>query len=349
VPRIAHFNFQAVVSACAIILYVKILGIETSCDETAVAVVEDPDNILTNVVSSQVDIHRRYGGIVPEVASRQHLITILPVLQSAMAEAKISWHDVDAVAVTVGPGLAGSLLVGVNVAKSISMAYSLPLIGVNHLEAHIYANWLSREKPVFPCLCLIVSGGHSDMLLMTGHGQFQKLGRTRDDAAGEAFDKAARILELGYPGGPVIEKAAAGHETSFQLPRAWLRGTDDFSFSGLKTAVLHLARDNDFSDPKLAAEAAASFQEAVVDVLVGKTVQTAERLGVKQILLCGGVASNKALRDGFSSSSPMPVLMPPPILCTDNAAMVAACSYYRLQRGEGDGWDVDVIPGLSLG
>jgi N6-L-threonylcarbamoyladenine synthase len=328
---------------------VKILGIETSCDETAAAVVEDSDTILSNVVASQVDIHRRYGGIVPEVASRQHLVTILPVLESAIAGAKINWQDIDAVAVTVGPGLAGSLLVGTNVAKSISLAHGLPLIAINHLEAHIYANWLSKGKPVFPCLCLIVSGGHSDLVLMTGHGQFEKLGRTRDDAAGEAFDKAARILGIGYPGGPAIEKVAAGHEPSFALPRAWLKGTDDFSFSGLKTAVLHLARDNDFSDPVRAAEAAASFQQAVVDVLTAKTIQAAERLGVRQILLCGGVASNKALRDGFISNSPVPVLIPPPGLCTDNAAMVAALGYYGFRRGKVDGWDVDVVPGLSLG
>jgi N6-L-threonylcarbamoyladenine synthase len=328
---------------------VKILAVETSCDETAAAVVEDAENILSNIVSSQIDIHRRYGGIVPEVASRQHLITILPVLESALAGAKVSWGDIDAVAVTVGPGLAGSLLVGVNVTKSISLAHTLPLIAVNHLEAHIYANWLSDNKPRFPCLCLIVSGGHSDLVLMTGHGQFKKLGRTRDDAAGEAFDKAARILGLGYPGGPAIEKAAAGREPSFPLPRAWLKGTDDFSFSGLKTAVLHLARDNDFSDPSRAAEAAASFQEAVVDVLTAKTIQAADRLGVRQILLCGGVASNQALRDAFSSSSPLPVLIPPPSLCTDNAAMVAACGYYRFHQSKIGDRDVDVAPGLSLG
>jgi N6-L-threonylcarbamoyladenine synthase len=336
-------------SAYAIIPDVKILGIETSCDETAAAIVEDSDNILSNIVSSQVDIHRRYGGIVPEVASRQHLITILPVLESAMAGAKVSWRDVDAVAVTVGPGLAGSLLVGANVAKSISLAYDMPLIAVNHLEAHIYANWLSKNNPLFPCLCLIVSGGHSDMVLMTGHRHFEKMGRTRDDAAGEAFDKAARILGLGYPGGPAIEKAATGHEPSFPLPRAWLKGTDDFSFSGLKTAVLHLASDNDFSDPVRVAEAASSFQLAVVDVLTAKTIRAAERLGVKQILLCGGVASNKALRDSFTSSSPVPVLIPPLSMCTDNAAMVAVCGFYSFQRGEVDGWSIDVVPGLSLG
>jgi N6-L-threonylcarbamoyladenine synthase len=327
----------------------KILGVETSCDETAAAVVEDGSDILSNIVASQVDIHRRYGGIVPEVASRQHLITALPVLESAMAEAKAAWQDITAIAVTVGPGLAGSLLVGVNVAKAIALAHGLPLMGINHLEAHIYANWLSRDKPVFPCLCLIVSGGHSDLVLMRGHGQFEKLGRTRDDAAGEAFDKAARILNLGYPGGPAIETAARDKTPSFPLPRAWLKGTDDFSFSGVKTALLHLVRDNDFSDSSKVAEAAASFQQAVVDVLVTKTIQAAERLGVKQILLSGGVAANKALRDGFTANSPIPVLIPPPGLCTDNAAMIAACGYYHYQSGKIDGYDIDVIPSLSLG
>jgi N6-L-threonylcarbamoyladenine synthase len=326
---------------------VKILGIETSCDETAAAIVEDGENILSNVVASQVDIHSRYGGIVPEVASRQHLITILPVLEAAMAGT--AWTDIGAVAVTIGPGLAGSLLVGVNVAKAIALAHGLPLIGVNHLEAHIYANWLSKVKPEFPCLCLIVSGGHSDLVLMRGHGRFEKLGRTRDDAAGEAFDKAARILGLGYPGGPAIEKAAAGSTPSFSLPRAWLKGSDDFSFSGLKTAVLHLVQGNDFSNPERVAEAAASFQQAAVDVLAVKTIRAADRLAVKQILLCGGVASNKALRDRFTDNSPVPVLIPPPSLCTDNAAMVAACGYHHYQLGKVDGCDVDVIPGLSLG
>jgi N6-L-threonylcarbamoyladenine synthase len=327
----------------------KILGIETSCDETAAAVVEDGTNILSNIVASQVDIHRRYGGIVPEVASRQHMITALPVLESAMAEAEVTWRDIAAIAVTMGPGLAGSLLVGVNIAKAAALAQGLPLIGINHLEGHIYANWLSGDNPVFPCLCLIASGGHSDLVLMSGHGQFEKLGRTRDDAAGEAFDKAARILDLGYPGGPAIEKAATGSAASFPLPRAWLKGSDDFSFSGLKTALLHLVRDNDFSDPSLAAEAAASFQQAVVEVLAIKTIQVAERLGVNQILLSGGVAANKALRDCFTGNSPLPVLIPPPSLCTDNAAMIAACGYYHYNSGKIDGYDIDVIPSLSFG
>jgi len=327
----------------------KILGIETSCDETAAAIVEDGSKILSNMVASQIDIHARYGGIVPEVASRQHVLTIVPVVQQALVEAKVAFSDLEGVAVTFGPGLAGSLIVGVNMAKAIALSYNLPLIGVNHLEAHIYANWLEgRELPVFPCLCLIVSGGHTDLVMMAGHGQLRKLGRTRDDAAGEAFDKGARILGLGYPGGPAIEKAAEGGMPSVPFPRAWLKGSDDFSFSGLKTALLHWVREkkgNDFS----VRDAAASFQRAVVDALVTKTINAAKRLKVRQILLCGGVAANKALRECFLKLSPVPVLMPSPILCTDNAAMVATCGYYHFQRGEANSYDLDIVPSLSLG
>lgn len=326
----------------------KILGIETSCDETAAAVVENGTDILSNVIASQIDIHARYGGIVPEVASRQHLIAILPVVNRAVDEAKVTWKDIAGIAVTFGPGLAGSLLVGVNASKAIALSQGLPLIGINHLEGHIYANWLGDGQPVFPCLCLIVSGGHSDLVLMTEHGQFKRLGRTRDDAAGEAFDKGARILGLGYPGGPAIEAASRGVMPSMTLPRAWLKGSDDFSFSGLKTALLHLVRERDCLDSSWVAEAAASFQQAIVDVLVTKTLEAAGRLGVRQILLAGGVAANKALGDCFICRSSVSILIPSPILCTDNAAMIAACGYYRFQSGQIDGYDTDVVPGLSF-
>jgi N6-L-threonylcarbamoyladenine synthase len=338
---------------------VKILGIETSCDETAAAVVEDGSRIISNVVASQIDIHARYGGVVPEVAARQHLLTIIPVISQAMTE--VSWQDISGIAVTFGPGLAGSLLVGVNVAKAIALAKKIPLIGVNHLEAHIYANWLGpspesspskgegrvrvNSEVKFPCLCLIVSGGHSDLVLMKGHGQFEKLGRTRDDAAGEAFDKAARILGLGYPGGPAIEQASRSGIPCLPLPRAWLKESHDFSFSGLKTALWHLVHKGEVS----VADAAASFQLAVVDVLVVKTIEAAKQLKVEQILLSGGVAANKMLTQQFLASSPVPVLIPPPYLCTDNAAMVGACGYYHLQAGERSGYDLDVVPSLSLG
>jgi N6-L-threonylcarbamoyladenine synthase len=327
----------------------KILGVETSCDETAAAIVEDGSRIISNVVASQIDIHARYGGIVPEVASRQHLLTIIPVISQAMSG--VSWQDISGIAVTFGPGLVGSLLVGVNAGKGIALAKKIPLIGVNHLEAHIYANWLDScpqdemGRVKFPCLCLVVSGGHSDLILMRGHGQFEKVGRTRDDAAGEAFDKAARILGLGYPGGPAIEQAGRSGIPCLPLPRAWLRDSHDFSFSGLKTALWHLVHKGGVS----VADAAASFQLAVVDVLVVKTIEAAQQLNVEQILLSGGVAANKTLTEHFLANSPVPVLVPPPHLCTDNAAMVAACGYYHFQTGKTSDYDLDVVPSLSLG
>jgi len=292
-----------------------------------------------------VEIHARYGGVVPEVASRQHLLSIIPILKQAMTEAEATWKDLSGIAVTIGPGLAGSLLVGVNVAKAIALAHTLPIIGVNHLEGHIYANWLANHSINFPVVCLIVSGGHSDLVLMKGHGDYVLLGRTRDDAAGEAFDKAARILGLGYPGGPAIEQAARAGTASIQLPRAWLKGSHDFSFSGVKTALLRLAEAGEVSS---VADAAASFQAAVVDVLVAKTVAVAKERRAKQILLAGGVASNKLLRNWLVKKSPLPVLVPQPILCTDNAAMIAACGYYRLQAGKLNGLDLDVVPSLKL-
>jgi N6-L-threonylcarbamoyladenine synthase len=323
----------------------KILAIETSCDETAAAVVADGRKILSNQIASQVAIHARYGGVVPEVASRQHLLAIIPILKQAMAEAKVGWADLAGIAVTIGPGLAGSLLVGVNVAKAAALANNLPLIGVNHLEGHLYANWLGDKDVEFPAVCLIVSGGHSDLVLVRGHGDYAVLGRTLDDAAGEAFDKAARILGLGYPGGPAIERAAEGGTASIPLPRAWLKDSHDFSFSGVKTALLRLAEAGNISS---AADAAASFQEAVIDVLVTKTIAVARERRARQILLAGGVASNTRLRQRLMSESPIAVLVPPLILCTDNAAMIAACGYYRLQAGRTNGLDLDVIPGLKL-
>jgi len=338
----------------------KILGIETSCDETAAAVVQDGNTILSNVIASQVDIHSRYGGIVPEVASRQHLLSIAPIVDEAMKRAHVSYSDLNAVAVTNGPGLAGSLLVGVNAAKSIAAAHNIAMIGVNHLEGHVYANWLEGSTPGFPALCLIVSGGHSDILLMKEHGCYQILGRTRDDAAGEAFDKVSRLLGLGYPGGPAIEKAARGaNDTRYRLPRAWLKDSDDFSFSGLKTAVLHLVEEliDNVKNPANLAESAvanikidiaAGFQKAVVDVLVTKTNAAAERYGARNILLCGGVAANQELRKEMLSRSTIPVLIPSPILCTDNAAMIASCGYYHIKRGKRSDLYLDVEPNAAI-
>jgi N6-L-threonylcarbamoyladenine synthase len=323
----------------------KILGIETSCDETAAAVVEDGTKILSNQIASQVEIHARYGGIVPEVASRQHLLSIIPIVERAMTEAGVSWGNLSGIAVTVGPGLAGSLLVGVNVAKAIALSHGLSLIGVNHLEAHIYANWLGGNSIDFPVVCLIVSGGHSDLVLMKGHGDYLILGRTRDDAAGEAFDKAARILGLGYPGGPAIEKVSRQGTASIQLPRAWLKGSHDFSFSGVKTALLRLVEAGKVLS---VADGAASFQTAVVEVLVIKTLAVARERRAKKVLISGGVASNELLREQFMKHSPLPVLVPPPVLCTDNAAMVAACGYYRLRAGRTNSLDLDVFPSLKI-
>jgi len=323
----------------------NILGIETSCDETAAAVIADGARVLSSEIASQVDIHARYGGIVPEVASRQHTLSIIPIISAAMTRAQVTWADLDAIAVTNGPGLAGSLLAGVNVAKALSLARGLPLISVNHLEGHIYANWLSGTLPEFPLLCLIVSGGHSDLVLMRGHGQYTLLGRTRDDAAGEAFDKAARLLGLSYPGGPAIEKAAASGTDTLNLPRAWLKSTHDFSFSGLKTALLRLVEEHRLPNP---GDAAASFQAAIVDVLVAKTIAAARELKVRQILVCGGVAANRALREAFAAQAALPLLIPPLSLCTDNAAMIAACGYFRRRNGQVAGLDLDVVPGLKL-
>jgi N6-L-threonylcarbamoyladenine synthase len=327
-----------------------VLGIETSCDETAAAVVKDGCEIVSNIIASQAKIHESYGGVFPEIASRQHILHIVPVVERTLAEAGLSLPDMGAVAVTYGPGLAGSLLVGVNLAKSLAMATGLPLIGINHLEAHIYANWLdSQEQIVFPLVCLIASGGHTNLLLMTDHGRYEPLGQTLDDAAGEAFDKVARLLGLGYPGGPEIERAARnGDQTAFDFPRAWIRGTYDFSFSGLKTAVLYLVREYHSADDLPVADMAASFQTAVVEVLVEKTRLAAEESGARQVLLAGGVAANTLLRKQMAEKIPIPVLCPPPIHCTDNAACVAAVGWFKLQAGERAGWDLDVLPGLRL-
>ncbi len=337
-----------------------ILGIETSCDETAAAVVRDGSEIMSSIVASQAKIHEQYGGVFPEVASRQHILHIVPVLNDALAQAGVELEQADAVAVTHGPGLAGSLLVGVNVAKALALAKHLPLIGINHLEAHIYANWLQSEQDIlFPLLCLIASGGHTNLVLMTGHGRYQSLGQTLDDAAGEAFDKVARLLCLGYPGGPAIEAAAKnGDADAFDLPRAWLKGSYDFSFSGLKTAMLYLVRAHGASrGPKACGEGddglpvadlAASFQAAVVEVLVEKTRLAAQEWGVRQVLLAGGVAANSKLRQEMREHLNQPVLFPPPELCTDNAACVAAVGWFKHQSGERAGWDLDVLPSLRL-
>lgn len=319
----------------------RVLAVETSCDETAAAVIEEGRAVRSSVIASQIDLHARYGGIVPEVASRQHLRTIGPVIQEALAEACCEIGDLDAVAATRGPGLAGSLLVGFNAAKGLAYAADLPFLGVNHLEGHVYANWLGEDpEPEFPALCLVVSGGHSDLVLMRSHGDYERLGGTRDDAAGEAFDKVGRLLGLPFPGGPHVARLAAeAGPSDISLPRAWLRGTSDFSFSGLKTAVLRLVREREPERGAVAWE----FQESVVDVLAGKTARLARDLGVRQVLVAGGVAANQRLREELVRRSPVPVHVPPPVYCTDNAAMIGSVAGYRLDMGERSGLDADIF------
>ena len=328
---------------------VVILGIESSCDETAAAVVVDGRRVLSSVIASQVEIHARFGGVVPEVASRQHILAIIPTIRSALTDAGVTWADLTAVAVTYGPGLAGSLLVGVNAAKGIALARGLPLLGINHLEGHVYSNWLTGAEIEFPAVCLIVSGAHSDLIVMTGHREYRRVGRSRDDASGEAFDKVARILGLPYPGGPAIQRAAAeGDGTRLKLPRAWLGDSYDFSFSGLKTAALRVVDRRD--ELRLTTgDIAASFQEAVADVLVTKTCRAAADFEARHVLLAGGVAANRLLREELVRRSPVPVVVPPFAYCTDNAAMIAAVGYQHFLAGERSGLDLDVVPNLRLG
>lgn len=334
---------------------IRILGIESSCDETAAAVVEDGRKLLSNVVASQIELHARYGGVFPEVASRQHIRTIYAVVQEALQQAHLSLQEIDAIAVTRGPGLAGSLVVGMNTAKGLALGSNLPLIGVNHLEGHVYSAWLHPDgeespPPEFPLIVLLVSGGHTELNLVEGHLHYQRLGATLDDAAGEAFDKVARLLGLPYPGGPSIQKAAAGgNPKAFHMPRARLEDTWNFSFSGLKTAVLRTVREiEDQKRPLPVADLAASFQEAVVDVLVSKTIAAAEQFQAKSILVAGGVSANKELRDTILARSPVPVFIPPLSLCTDNAAMIATAGYYRFIHGQTDPLDLDVLPTWPL-
>ncbi|MCC6381293.1 MAG: tRNA (adenosine(37)-N6)-threonylcarbamoyltransferase complex transferase subunit TsaD [Dehalococcoidia bacterium] len=310
----------------------RVLAIESSCDETAAAVVVDGRTVESSVVASQVALHARYGGVVPEVASRQHLRNFAPVVRQALAQAGCSLDAIDAVAGTRGPGLAGSLLVGYNGAKAIAYGRGLPFLGTHHLEGHVYANWLVEgPEPRFPALCLVVSGGHSDLVLMRGHGRYERIGGTRDDAAGEAFDKVGRLLGLPFPGGPHVARLAGeGGPSTLALPRPWMHGTFDFSFSGLKTAVLHTVQRGAYP----AAAVAWEFQEAIVDVLAGKTSRLARELGAVEVLVAGGVAANRRLREELQRRCPVPVRIPPPSYCTDNAAMIGAAAGYRLALGQ---------------
>lgn len=334
---------------------ITILGIETSCDETSAAVLVDGVDLRSNIISSQIEIHKKFGGVVPEVASRKHLENVHPVIIEALEKAGVGLEDLSAVAVTYGPGLVGALLVGVAAAKAMTYALDIPLIGVNHLEGHIAANFLAQPDLAFPLLCLVVSGGHSDLVYLPGRGEYRLLGRTRDDAAGEAFDKVARAMGLGYPGGPLIDRLARqGNPEAVKFPRAFLEeGSLDFSFSGLKSAVLnHLNRAAMVKEEINQADLAASFQRAVVEVLVEKTMLAVQQTGVKTILLAGGVAANgglRALLQERAAAAGCRVVLPPLNLCTDNAAMIACAGYYKYLRGDFAPLTLNAVPAMALG
>jgi N6-L-threonylcarbamoyladenine synthase len=328
-----------------------ILGIDTSCDDTAAAVVEEGHRIASNIVSNQNEIHKKYGGIVPELASRRHIELILPVVDEAMRKAGVSFHDIDAIAVTHGPGLIGSLLVGVCFAKSLAAVQNIPMIAVNHLEGHIYSIFLENDVE-YPFLALIVSGGHTSLYIVESFGKYKEIARTRDDAAGEAYDKVAKLLDLGYPGGPVIdEMASGGNPDAIRFPRANLKDKDsmDFSFSGLKTAVLNYTRKYPEADRN---DIAASFQAAVVDVLIDRTLDVASIHKLKRIVLSGGVSANSALRDQMqkkASAKHIDVYLPSTGLCTDNAAMIAVAGHHHFKKGEVDNFSLNPRAYLPLG
>ncbi len=332
-----------------------ILAIESSCDETAAAVVVNGRDVRSNVISSQVDLHTLYGGVVPEIASRKHIERMNPVIREALSEADVTLDDLTAVAVTYGPGLVGALLVGVAEAKSIAYAKKLPLVGVHHIEGHISANYIEHPDLAPPFLCLVVSGGHTHLVRVLDYGRFEILGRTRDDAAGEAFDKVARAIGLGYPGGPKIEQAAkSGNPNAVMFPRAKVTGSPyDFSFSGVKTAVLNYLNECQMKNAAVVSEdVAAAFQQSVVDVLVDHTMRAAEEFGEKKLAIAGGVASNGALREAMRAACEergIAFYRPSPVLCTDNAAMIGAAGYYEYVAGTRHGWDLNAVPNLKLG
>jgi tRNA N6-adenosine threonylcarbamoyltransferase len=349
-----------------------LLSIESSCDETGIAVIDGGRRIVSNVVASQVALHAPTGGIVPELAARAHLRWIVPTLDEAWAGAQIDWRDVDGIAVTYGPGLAGSLLVGINFAKALSWVHDVPLIGVNHLEGHVYAAWLrdpgedeaTKVEPIFPLVALVVSGGHTFIAEMTDHLTYRLLGTTVDDAAGEAFDKVGRLLGLGYPGGPAIQKAAEGAtRRDVRFPRAWMGDSYDLSFSGLKTAARRIVADARVADgiaaddadtplsDAMTAELAWGFQDSVVDVLASKTARAAKELGARSIVLGGGVAANSCLRERLANEADdlrVPLIVPRPGLCTDNGAMIGAAGARRFAAGERAALDLDARPSLPL-
>ncbi len=334
---------------------VTILAVETSCDETAAAVVENGREVLSNVISSQIALHTLYGGVVPEIASRKHIEKINQVMAEALLQSGKSLSDMDAIAVTYGPGLVGALLVGVSAAKAVSFASGIPLIGVHHIEGHISANYIENKELEPPFVCLVVSGGHSHLVVVKDYGEYEILGRTRDDAAGEAFDKVARAIGLGYPGGPKIDKVSKeGNPDAIAFPRAKVDGSDyDFSFSGLKSAVLNYLNSCEMKGETFCqADVAASFQKAVVDVLTEHSMHAVESCGIKKFAIAGGVASNSALREALAKECEkrgVTFYHPSPLLCTDNAAMIGAAGYYEYVKGVRHGYDLNAVPNLKLG
>ena len=334
---------------------IKILAIESSCDETAAAVVVNGRDVRSNVISSQIDLHTLYGGVVPEIASRKHIEKINQVIEEALAKAEMTLDDIDAIAVTYGPGLVGALLVGVAEAKAISFARNIPLIGVHHIEGHISANYIENKELEPPFLCLVVSGGHTHLVRVADYGQYEILGRTRDDAAGEAFDKVARAIGLGYPGGPKIEKAAhEGNPEAITFPRAKVAdGVYDFSFSGLKSAVLNYLNGAKMKGEEIqVADVAASFQKSVIDVLVGHAMHAIDEYQMDKFAIAGGVASNATLRKAMEeacAAKGVKFYHPSPVLCTDNAAMIGAAGYYDYLAGKRAGLDLNAVPNLKLG
>ena len=334
---------------------IKILAIESSCDETAAAVVVNGRDVRSNVISSQIALHTLYGGVVPEIASRKHIEKINQVIGQALSDASVTLDDIDAIGVTYGPGLVGALLVGVAEAKAISYAKNIPLVGVHHIEGHISANYIENKELEPPFLCLVVSGGHTHLVKVLDYGKYEILGRTRDDAAGEAFDKVARAIGLGYPGGPKIEKVShEGNPHAMEFPRAKIEdGPYDFSFSGLKSAVLNYINGCNMKGIEVVqADVAASFQKAVTDVLVAKAMHAVEEYKVDKFAIAGGVASNSALRAAMKEACEdrgVKFYYPSPIFCTDNAAMIGVAAYYEYMNGTKSGWDLNAVPNLKLG
>lgn len=334
---------------------ITILAIESSCDETAAAVVKNGREVLSNVISSQIELHKLYGGVVPEIASRKHIEKINQVIEEALQEAEVTLDDLDAIAVTYGPGLVGALLVGVAEAKAIAFAKNIPLVGVHHIEGHVSANYIAHQELEPPFICLIVSGGHTHLVCVKAYGEYEIIGRTRDDAAGEAFDKVARAIGLGYPGGPKIDKLSKeGDPDAIKFPIAKVEGCPfDFSFSGVKSAVLNYINGCKMkNETYVEADIAVSFQKAVVDVLVEKSILAVKEYGMDKLVIAGGVAANQGLRAGMAKAcaeAGIEFYNPTPILCTDNAAMIGAAGYYEYLKGTRHGWDLNAVPNLKIG